>query len=236
MKSVVFGVGLAVAFVAGLGQVSAEPLRFIYKGTVTSGSDAGGFFGAAGTDLAGKSFEFVETFDPAKATGAYVSPYFTSSYGGIDYANSKLKIGSGAFYDIAGGETHNYSSQGNHSSWQFIGQSDHVGSVYSAEYTLVGFQAYAPSLTADNEPTEITFKTPIYGGYFSTYQYDYDTSTWIFESRSASASFSLQSLTVASVSAVPLPASASLFGAALLGLGAAGFTVRRRRAASASVA
>lgn len=234
MKSAIFGVGLAVALVTGVGQVSAEPLRFIYKGTVTSGSDAGGFFGAAGADLAGKPFEFVETFDPAKAAGAYTSPYFTSSYGGIDYASSKLRIGSGAFYEIAGGETHNYSSQGNHSSWQFIGESDHVGPVYSAEYALVSFQAYAPSLTADNEPTEITFKNPIYGGTFFTYQYDFDTSTWDFESRSAAANFSLQSLTIASVSAVPLPASAPLFGAALLGLGAAGFTARPRRAAAAA--
>ncbi len=242
MKTVFAGLVVSAAALLSSGQAFATPLTFTYEGTVSYGVDNDGLFGAAGTDLAGKTFKLIETFDLSKAAGSYSYFGYNVSYGGAkngsaDFATSKIKIGSSAFYAISNDYSSLVSANGSNSNAVQTYNSTYGNNVYSWSGTYTSLNAYSPYLTGDNQPTKIQFdgQTSYGYGYFNDYSYNYDYNNWNFQSAThAYANLNLQSLTIASVSAVPLPASAPMFGAALLGLGAVGFGVRRRKAAAAA--
>lgn len=235
MKSAIAGILFSMTAIVGAGHASASPLTFTYKGFVTSGTDAGGYFGATGADLTGQTFEYVQTFDTSKASNYAPSEYYTTSTGGAAYASAKIQIGSSAFLVIKGDTTANYANNGSHSSWSTYDHEGQSGTIQSGEHVSTNFVAYSPLLTAADDPADITWLEALYdGGRFSVSDHSYDSATYLSGSRSASATFALQSLTISSVSAVPLPAAAPMFGAALLGLAAIGAGTRRRRSAAAA--
>lgn len=244
MKTVFAGLVISAAALLSAGQASAAPLAFTYKGTISSGTDYDGLFGTVGADLSGKSFEVIETFDTAKAAGSYSYGNYNYLYGGAknggaDFSTSKIKIGSSAFRSIGSDYSALYTTAGYNSNIVETSDSSYSNHTYSGSYEYTSLWASAPSLTIDNQPTTVLFDgiTSSGGGYFNSYAYTYDDTGWNYQgSTRAFANLNLQSLTIASVSAVPLPASAPMFGAALLGLGAVGFGVRRRKAAGATAA
>jgi hypothetical protein len=74
---------LCAAGMMAAGQASATVIVETFSGTVASGADQLGLFGAAGADLAGKSFTATATFDTdVGALAGVVNPGFNASRSG----------------------------------------------------------------------------------------------------------------------------------------------------------
>jgi RHS repeat-associated protein len=101
-----------VAAGAALGaaqQSSAQNVTVTYMGTVSSGSDVSGIFGAPGTDLTGDAYTLTFTFNPSVGTvttGSTSSQIYSSATPG---ATAVLQIGAGSWnfggYPIARGNS-----------------------------------------------------------------------------------------------------------------------------------
>ena len=81
----------AIALLAGISQASADIITVTWTGTVNSGSDVNGYFGASGTNLAGQNFTATYVFDSA-TPGSFAS------------------LGSGGTQSLLGGNNYNNSN------------------------------------------------------------------------------------------------------------------------------
>jgi hypothetical protein len=226
--------GLALgALTLAVPAANAAVMQATFSGTIYSGYDTTGEFGAAGSDLLDQAISLTFTYDTS--VGFQSSPGFEQVIGGPGYGGpspmissvvtingQSQSLGSG-YYDYA--SLYDY---GVHGYDQFYVQSyenstDCVGDIctisgdYALVYTFAFFEYLADSLdqpfTADLSVDDTSY------GYFQTYTYAYNTVTGEgLGSEYAYGAYTLDSLVVTQVSTVPLPASFPLIIAALGGL------------------
>ncbi len=89
MKISVLSLAGLLAVIALPSTVDAKTVKITYTGSVKSGFDETGEFGAANSSLDGKSYKAIYTFDDA-TPGIYTDTFgtfFKETYGGINYLN-----------------------------------------------------------------------------------------------------------------------------------------------------
>jgi hypothetical protein len=234
-------VGAALA--AGLltaGAAEAVTMTAVVKGTITSGYDQTGEFGAAETDLTGAGVTVTYTFDPDLApirntpgTG-YDEAYGGAAYGTADWPSllAEVTIGgvtktlTGSFYGIFGIYDVAY---GGYDLWNvtvYDFDDGNISGVNETSYVQTVFYDYSDFLPEGLEdPFHLTAlpNSAYQSSYFQFVRYDYTSAIY---TDYAYGSFTIDSIRVTSgVAPVPLPATGFLLVAGLAGLAAA----RRRR-------
>lgn len=208
MKSLLAGFALlAVAQPA-----SAAPVAYTITGTVIDGQDLDRMFGGA-EDLGGRTFTAVETFDPAMA--AWSNSSASSSSAGAargGFASVALTLG-GATKRFSGLDSSLSSTAGSSFTSEIQNGADELG------FFILSGQVKA-DYAAGNMIEGLTSR---YAGHYTVRDASGSQVLW--------ANFEVNGLGI--VSAVPLPASAPLFGAGLLGLAAVGLGRRAKRKATA---
>ena len=218
---------------SGAGRAQALPVKYTYTGFVSSGFDYTGVFGAVSADLTGLSFTVVETFDPTKAVGGnsgtdgatYSEGESDGAANAREFATSVITIGGQVLHisPVTYAESYNVRGTQNYSKVQSaIRTADYV----KDEYT--DFNTYSPFLSYDYTSAGVfdTTNAVFYGSFYDLVTRGSDTV------QSAYANLDVSSLVI---SAVPLPSTAPMFGAALLTIAVVGRLRGRRRSSVAPV-
>ena len=206
MKQCYRGLLAGLTMLAVPHSASAAPVIYSFAGSIIAGQDFDHLFGDLPT-LAGLSFTAAETFDPARAGSSWNA---TTGSGASDQT--------GGFATV----TLTINGIGRTFSGSNSSLSSGVGQFHSEvqnDFDEIGFNVASGLIKADYTiENRIGGLSEAYAGHYTLKNSAGSQIIW--------ANFTVEGLSV--VSAVPLPASAPLFGAGLLGLAA--LRVRRRRA------
>lgn len=234
-------VGLMAALaVFGLAtSASAKVLYVTYNGTITAGEDVTGEVFAAGTDLTGKAFEAVFKVDTANGTGSVSGGDQADIFGGSKYADSNPVVQATL---LVGG--HSVDFTGTYYSWAQVYTSTYFLGMDPGLLREMTSNSFNNGVTASNSILSMDFYTstaspasllnlfkgtayidPIHGNISSG---DADFSTYDFTTGQTTHDFhaTLTPTSVRVAASVPEPATWSML---LLGAGAAGSILRRRR-------
>jgi hypothetical protein len=222
------GAASAVAFST---PAFATKVIVTYSGTISSGHDQAGEFGAAGDSLAGMIFSAQYIFDTKR--GATISDdEISNSYGGTRFGTSNplvtasLTINGQTIYpEFSSGEIYNYNN-GLESQ-----QISHGVSYYDNEFSYKETVLYNNVwFDGDYYPNNfVTFTGSLVGnheGYYQNSFYDYSQSSYVYDT------FVILSATNLTITAVPEPTTWAMMVA---GFGIIGFAARKRSAAKTSV-
>lgn len=230
MKSTLFISAMTVAFLAGASPAAAAVKTATYSGTLQSGNDLTGVFGAANTNLAGVSYIATFTYDRNLGGSQSTNPgLFDSSAGGIFYGtgspmisasitiNSITKSFSAGFDDLALTSANPFQQV-----WHIAQRK-----VLGADWVQAKFNPLiaAGSLDQDVAPNAATGT-----GSFQIYAYDSLTAATTAFATGVFANQAIYSVGDASVAMVPEPASWAML---IAGFGLTGAVMRRRRFALA---
>jgi hypothetical protein len=210
-----------VAMLGGVSQASAAIIDATYTGTVSSGIDTLGLFGAAGANLAGSSWVVTYTYDTSLGYSKS-SPYENYVYGGINYGNTSPVLSS--MITINGvGKAVDASYYGYILGKETGSSNEQYHTVSSSEYLHNYIYNYNGTL-----PASIT--TP-----FTHTVDNNDTAYGTFGAGTEIIKANLASLTVSDhvVAAVPEP---STWAMMLLGFAGIGFVAYRRKSKPALMA
>lgn len=231
MRRLVLASATVLMSAAGFGSAKAAIITYTYTGTVTSGMDGAGLFATMGSDLTDRMFKVIETFDTSKASTAH-APYtdgktYSEGEGGSNlkepsFATSRVTIGGQTISVSPITYAEAYSLKGTKSQEDYTLVQSLVSSenYYKNEYS--NFNAYSSLLSYDyRQPGVYTSANTIFDGSFS---YEQGASEAAI-TRYTYANFEVSKLVI---SAVPLPASAPMFGAALIAFAIFGYGWQRR--------
>ena len=244
MKNLVVIGSLALA--AFTGPASAATILITYEGTVSSGTDATGLFGMAGSDLTGLSYTAAYTLTyPTAGAREQSLPTIRSYWGGEGYAGNPATPLSGSFMingttiDVAGqfyGLVQKLNRHG--------GTTDRLYSGVFDRYNLGGVQidnslssglgsSVADFLSTTNFEQELVYDFQPgdhSNGAFRFRSNDLDQQTVL---QDAGGSLHADRLTVRLAGAVPEPATWAFM---IFGFGVIGAAMRRRKKQSAKIA
>ena len=221
----------------GVSQASAAIMDATYTGTVSSGIDTLGLFGAAGANLAGSSWVVTYTYDTSLGYSKS-SPYENYVYGGINYGNTspvlstmitingvgKVVVGSYSGFDIGYNNGFHTGNNSGYSTQHHIAENSGSG---SHEYLINYIYNYNASLLA-SITTPFTHTVDANDSAYGTYYLANGTG-----SESIFAHVATLTVSEHGVAAVPEP---STWAMMLLGFAGVGFVAYRRKSKPALMA
>ncbi|MCW6509445.1 VPLPA-CTERM sorting domain-containing protein [Lichenifustis flavocetrariae] len=212
-----------VIFVSAILTASAAPasattIEYAISGKVIGGYDSSGLFG--GGDLTGKSFVALETFNTDNAASSYASTGGSGANGGSK-ANGLSFISVDLTIDSASESFADYTSNVSVSTGSQF--NSFVQSALASNASNIGF--YIKSLKIKSDYANENNLDGLSGSYSGYYTRNNDAGQQVVYANFEVTSF-------AAVSAVPLPASAPLFGAALIALSSVGYGMKRKKVAA----
>ena len=211
--------------------VAASVMQIEYSGTLSSGYDATGVFGTAGTNLTGLTYTMTYTYDTSVGV-RYTDPAYDSIYGGYLYSlpatttstmvvNGSAVDGNGDYYDFDQRAKPSLASTVDVSIQYTV---DPVTGAYVYNYGSTHAYDFTLGLPVDLE-TPYSFDVADGYGYGSFVYGVYDP--FGTNTEYAYAYMDVDRVTISDVAPVPLPASAGLLFAALGAL--VGLRSRRRK-------
>ena len=205
-------VSLAVACGVMLGSADAQAsvVTGSFAGTITSGSDSTGVFGAVATDLTGTSISGTFSYDPNLFSSVLAGTTNTASGTSLGALTVTLTIGSGS---------HRFTDQTSSSIYLDTGASEFTiqnadsqssgASSANETFYLDALDPFTPFVTSQNLDQSFNASPAFSTGTFSILDSAPDLT--------ASGAFTLTSLTLTGT-AIPEPAGLALLGSGLVGL------------------